>query len=450
MEENVRQKELEKSILDALNSPAALAAAVAEVHAEDLAGIIEELRDEDRIKVIEAAGPELASEIFLHLSDERLDAIIKQMDARQLSGIVQEMESDDATDFVAELPQEVAEEVLQALPAEDSAEVRELLKYPENTAGGLMQLELIALEEGRSCQDAIDLIRAKMEEVPDIHFVFVTDAGDRLVGVVPLKRLLLNPPNTRLADIMDRDPEAIPVTHSEDDVAQAFRKYDIVALPVVDADGRLLGRIMHDDILDLVTETATEDMMRVAGTDEEELEYTGLLRSIRYRLPWLISSMLGGLFMAGIIGGLGAPAQYAIALASFIPVITGMGGNVSTQSSAIVVRGLALGEITAGDILRIVYKELRVGVSMAIICGTLLGTAAMLFNHTPAIGAVVAASLFCSMGWAALLGTSIPLALDKLKMDPALGAGPLVLTIADISGLTIYFTLANALLAKIG
>ncbi len=444
------ERDLSK-VLAIIEQPETIRKLLEEVRPGDVAELIEKLTDDaHKIKIFQALGDEEASEILPLLNDQNREIVMEKMTVSEISEIVEEMDSDDAADIVQELPDEQQEKLLAALPAEDSAEVRPLLTYPEESAGGIMQLELVSLRDSQSCHDAIEMIRAKSDEVEELHNVFVTDSNDVLLGVVPLRKLILNSPDTPIKEIMEPDPVSVNVMEDEEAVGRIFRKYDIVSLAVVDDAGRLVGRILHDDAIDVITESATEDLLKAAGTDEEEFESASWLHAVRSRLPWLLSSLLGGLVMAAIIGGLGAPLKHTIALAAFIPVILGMGGNVSTQSSAIVVRGLVLGKINGDGMVRFLLKELRVGLAMALTCGFLIGFVASMMNENPMIGVVVGFSMAVSMAFASIMGTSVPLILNRLNADPVLGAGPIVLTMADISGLVVYFTVASYMLKTIG
>ena len=437
-------------LLSVMDQPEIILKMLGEMRPGDVAELIEKLVEDDhKIKVFQALDEEDASEILPDLNDENREIVTGEMSVREMSEIVEEMDSDDAADFVADLPEEQMEELLAVLPEEESAEVRSLLTYPEDSAGGIMQLELVALRDNQTCHDAIEMIRSMSDEVEELHNVFVTDSSENLVGSLPLRKLILNTPETPLKKIMEPDPVMVNVMEETEAVAHIFRKYDIVSLPVVDESGRLLGRILHDDILDVITEIDTEDLLKAAGTDEEEFESASWLQAVRYRLPWLLSSLVGGLVMAAIISGMGATLKQAIALAAFIPVILAMGGNVSTQSSAIVVRGLALGKISGRGIGRFLLKELRVGLAMAVTCGVLIGVIASVMNENPMIGVVVGFSMAVSMSFASVMGTTVPLILNKLDVDPVLGAGPIVLTMADISGLVIYFAMAGFMLKAI-
>lgn len=435
-----------------IDSPDRLKEITGKLHPGDIAEIIEKkLSEEEKVKLFNSLDLEAAGGVIVLVNEDIRNLLLEELEPKQIASIVHEMDSDDAADFLGELPEERSQKVLAHLPVKDSTEVRSLLQYPEDSAGGIMQLELVSLKHDQTCSDAIRLIRSKAEEVPELHSILVTDNGEKLVGVVPLRKLILNPKETHIKKIMEEDAVSVNVLADREEVAQIFRKYDVVSLPVVDAEERLLGRIMHDDVLDVITEENTEDMLKVAGTDEHDLDTVSWIQAARYRLPWLLFSLLGGVIMAGIITGMGAPLEQVIALAAFIPVITGMSGNVSTQSSAIVLRAIVLGKINGSGnvIFSLLLKELWVGLAMATFCGLLIGVVSWWLKQNPGIGLVVGLSLCTSMAFAAMFGSLIPLVLNRLKADPVLGAGPIVLTAVDISALVIYFTIAHVLLTLI-
>ncbi len=430
-----------------LENPEKLREITADLRAEDMAEILEKrFSGEEKVILFRAMPPEEAAEVAVLVNDELRELFFQEMKPDQTAIIVQEMESDDAADFLGSIPDEDSQSILAHLPVKDSAEVKNLLQYPEESAGGIMQVELIALSESQTCGDAIRLIRSMADEVPELHNVFVTDENGKLSGIVPLHKLILNPKETIIRDVMEEAPLSVDVTADREEVAQIFRKYDLVSLPAVDGEGKLLGRIMHDDVLDVITEESTEDMLKTAGTDEQELESVSWVQAARYRLPWLLSSLVGGVIIAGIISRMGTMLEQVVAIAAFIPIVTGMGGNVSTQSSAIIVRAIVLGKINERNISSHFQKEISVSLAVASFCGSLVGIVAWGLEQNSGLGFVVGISLFCSMFVAALLGTFIPLALKWLKADPVLGGGPLVLTLMDLIGLSIYFSIARLLL----
>ncbi|RQW90944.1 MAG: magnesium transporter, partial [Geobacter sp.] len=365
----------------------------------------------------------------------------------KLTRIVDDMESDDATDLIAELPQEQAQHILGHIDKEDSEEVRELLKYDKETAGGIMQLELVAVGQGSTVQDAIEHIRSSAGEVEDLHHVFIVDDGEKLVGILPLRKLILASPASTVGSIMD--PATIRVTPDVDQekVADIFRKYDIVSLPVVEHDGTLLGRIMVDDVVDVIEKENSEDIMMMAGIPEEDLVYGSHILAIsRVRLPWLITNLFGGLLTGYLMWLFRVALHEVLALVTFIPVITAMGGNIGIQSSSIMIRGFAIGRVDFTNLKRFLYKEIRIGLLMGVACGLVAGCAATLWHKDPVLGPIVALAMIIAITTAACMGTLVPAFFKKLKIDPAIAAGPFVTTANDIVGIIIYLGIATLFL----
>ena len=361
------------------------------------------------------------------------------------------MDSDDATDFVAGLSTEMAEEVLEEAEAEGVEEVRQLMAHKEDTAGGLMALEIVTVNEDSTVDEAIAEIRKKADEVQDIYNVYVVDKEGHLVGTLALKDLILAPGHTPVAEIMNRDFKAVPVTMDQEEVAHFARRYDLVAVPVVDEHGKLLGRITIDDIVDVMQEEAEEDIQRMAGlADEEELRETSVLKIVRVRIPWLFTGLLGGLISATVLSFYSDSLEKVLSLAFFVPVITAMGGNVGIQSSAIVVRGLAMGEIDFGDIFKRLLKELKIALMNGLILGALIFLVVRIGWHEQVgIAMLVGGALLAVIFVASVIGTTVPLILKRLNIDPALATGPFITTSNDIVGLFIYLALATQFLEKV-
>ncbi len=412
----------------------------------DIAEIIKGMENERKIAVFSSLSPEIASDVLLELDEESKVLIVDHIDNKKLTNIVEEMESDDAADFIADLPNEDAKTILSSIPAEESTEVKKLLEYPEDTAGGIMQIELISIKGTATVEEAVGQIKS-FDNAEDIHNVFVTDEQNKLTGILPINRLILHPSSKSVNQLMNKDPIAVEVTVDQEEVALLFKKYDLVSIPVINKEGLLLGRILVDDIVDVLEEEASEDILKIAGTDEEELLFTHTtFRIAGFRLPWLISSLAGGLITGTLIWSFKVTLKEVISLAVFIPVIMGMGGNVGTQSSAIVVRGLATGRINISNFIKLLVKEIRVGLLMGAICGLVAGLIAKIWHANSGLGIVVGLSMFLAIFVAAILGSMIPMVFHRIKIDPAIAAGPIVLAINDIIGLLIFFGLATSML----
>ena len=420
---------------------------ISTLHPADIADLIDGLDEEKKKRLFGLLQIETASDVIMEVDDISRELLIKDMPQDKLTKIVDDMESDDATDLIGELPQEQAQHILGHIDKEDSEEVRELLKYDKETAGGIMQLELVAVPQGVTVHDAIEHIRSSAGEVEDLHHVFIIDEAGKLVGVLPLRKLILASPASTVGSIMD--PATIRVTPDVDQekVADVFRKYDMVSLPVVDHDGRLLGRIMVDDVVDVIEKEDSEDIMRMAGIPEEDLVYGGHILAIsRVRLPWLITNLFGGLLTGYLMWLFRVALHEVLALVTFIPVITAMGGNIGIQSSSILIRGFAIGRVDFSNLRKFLFKEMRIGLLMGVACGVVAGCAAVLWHRNLLLGPIVALAMIIGITTAASMGTMVPAFFKKLKIDPAIAAGPFVTTANDIVGIIIYLGIATLFL----
>ena len=419
------------------------------LHPADVAELISHLDEEAREYVFGLLDNQIASDVLPDLDDSTREDLLEEIDEQKLTEIVDEMESDEAADVVAELPDEVAERVLESVSEEVSQEVKELLQHEEDTAGGLMALEIITINQDATIDEAIAAIRRAADEVHEIenfHYLYVIDDEGKLVGVVSLARLLISRSDRKVADVMERDVVQVSQDMDQEEVAGLFRKYDLVAVPVVDETGRLVGRITVDDVVHVIEEEASEDILKMAGTGDEAIREESAFRIAGIRLPWILTSLFGGLVSGSVIRAFKGTLGQALSLAIFIPIITAMGGNIGIQSASITVRGLALGQIEAFELWKRVLRELRVGVVMGLVCGGGVGLIALFWQGNPALGFVVGAAMLSAITVAATMGTFVPVIFKKLNIDPAIATGPFVTTSNDIIGLIIYFSIARALL----
>ena len=421
-----------------------------DLHPADIADLLDKLSEEDRRFIFELLDTEVASDVILEVEDAHRESLLEKMDEHRLSEIVEEMDSDDATDIVSELPTEVAEAVLESIDKQDSDEVKELLKYPEESAGGIMALEFVSMQENVTVEEAIQRIRKAAEEISEIYNVYVTNEDGILTGVLPLRQLIISSPTTKISAIMETDVMSVTTDMDQEEVANMVSKYDLVAVPVVDNGGNLVGRITIDDIVDVMEEEVSEDISKMVGTDEEEIGETSALRVAGWRLPWIITSLCGGILSGVIISRFEETLGPLLALAFFIPVITAMGGNIGLQSSSMTVRGLATGEIDTHHMARRLLRELRIGILMGIICGGSVGAVVYFWLQNGMLGIIVGSAMFCAITVAATLGILVPIFFNRLKVDPALASGPFVTMSNDITGLVIYFGLATLLLKWTG
>ncbi|MEO5656942.1 MAG: magnesium transporter [Nitrospiria bacterium] len=371
--------------------------------------------------------------------------LLSDMPPHDVVVVLRELASDDVADILGTLAEEKAQEILRLMKSEQSEDVEGLLRYPEETAGGIMSTDFVSLPEETTVKDAI----AHLQETSAkqmVFYLYVTDADGRLVGVVSLRQLLVVSAATPLKRIMTSDVISVVADMDQEEVAKLVARYNILAIPVVDKETRLVGIITVDDVVDVIREEATEDILKMAGATEADLLQMSSVRAARLRLPWLLTSLVGGMITGVFLWFFRPAIQQVIALASFIPVITAMGGNIGLQTSTLVVRGLATGRIESADLRAVFVKELAVGVLMGTICGTIVGVVAQIWHGPAMLGVVVGVSMFIAITVASIMGTLMPIFLRKLGIDPAISSGPFVTAANDITGLVIYLGLATALL----
>lgn len=413
------------------------------------ADVVEALRAVDvkqwpRLLRLVGDESERAETVALLEEDER-GRLLDLLQPDEIGQLIKNLDSDDATDVLEELgPSEQKEALLSLLP-EDRAQVEELLRYEPDTAGGIMQVERAQVRQSDTVDDAINRVRELVEDDIAVHVVYVVDDEERLTGVVEITRLLLHRKEKKIADLIEPPIAKVLPDVDQEQVARLFKKYGIYSLPVVDKEGRLLGRILHDDVIDVVVEEAEEDALKQAGTSVEELLYRDRVFAIaRVRLPWLIVTLMGSLVSAKLIHLYAGVLDAAIVLTAFVPVVTAMGGNVGSQSATILTRGMATGRVDLGDLFGIVLREIRVGLVMGIVCGSAVGVIAALFfsDGKPVLGVIVFAAMVCAMTVAATVGTLAPAIMKRLGIDPAIASGPFVTTANDSIGIVIYLSTA--------
>ena len=428
-----------------------LAKIVNKTHAADLSVVFRSLtlsQQQQLFRLIE--DTEQKGVLFSELEDKFLLEFIDAMKLPEVIEVLEVMPSDDVADLLGKLPSEQADKFLNEMKSEGSEEVEELLSYDDDTAGGIMIPDFIALKEDSTARDAIASIQKDYVDVEMPFYIYVIDEFERLVGVISLRQLVVVQPDTSLKDFMATDIFSVKTGTDQEEVAKLVARYDILAVPVVDESNVLVGIVTVDDVIDIFRMEATEDILKMAGAGEEFVETQSILRSTRIRVPWLFASCIGGIFAFFIIGYFeGSLAKFAY-LAAFIPVIMGMGGNIGTQSSTIVVRGLATGRIHIKEIWQVVFKELMVGLILGVIYGVLIGLVAQVrflyMVSSTAFAISVCLAVISSMSIAALVGSFVPMVFARLNIDPAVATGPFVTTSIDIVSVLFYFTIATTLL----
>jgi len=421
---------------------------IREFRPADLVQLSRHLSKSERLYLFSLLDPETASEFLAELDEPLQEEILQEVGHERLSEVIDEMESDDATDVVAKLPEEVAEEVLERIDREDSAEVRELLSHPEDTAGGIMAKELVAVNKNLTVDQAIQKIRHMAEEIEDIYNVFAVDDDGRLVGVVPLQELLLARPGMKVQHIMDTDVIYVTADVDQEEVARLFKKYDLVSLPVVDDQKRLIGRITIDDVLDVLEEEASEDAQKIAGISADlDFAETSPLRVSRSRLPWLVVSFVGEIISGHLMSMFHTTLTRVLYIVFFVPLIMAIGGNVGNQSAIMVIRGLATGEVDVLEMGRRLRSELMVSLILGVVLSLAIFLISWIWFHDPKIGLVIAMALIAVVINAAMIGTSLPFLLKRFKIDPAVATSPFISTSNDILGLLIYLSVVTFFLS---
>jgi len=419
------------------------------VRPEDLAEWLDFLSGEERQRLVRALDDEMAGSVLSDASPPIRAELLEEMDNRRLARIAEAMPRDEAADLIGELEDAESEEILRHISHEDERVLRGLLSYPEDTAGGIMNPDVVALSPTATVDDAIAALRSADENTVTAA-VYVVDPDRHLTGIVRLRRLVTARPEARLGEIMKTEVITVPVSADQEEVADLVEKYDFMAIPVIGERGHLVGAVTVDDVIDVIEEEATEDIYKMAGSSAEEEESESLLHVARYRLPWLLICLAGTQLSTSVMGLYAGRVHLFEQLSIFTPAILAMGGNTSLQSSTTTVRQLALDNLPKGRYLIHVLREVAVALVMGVACGVVESAVAFLFHGNPLIGFAVGAAMALGMSAASLLGASMPLILDLLGVDPAVASGPLVSTVNDSLGLTIYFTIATLVMVAFG
>jgi magnesium transporter len=418
------------------------------LHPADIADILQEFESDLQAKLLKRLDNETAAEVLTEIDQNSGQALLLLLSDRDVVSLLGEMPSDDAVDIMSALPPEKTERVEALLPSEESEQLHELMEFEEDTAGGIMEIEKIAVREDATIKDAIDLVRAGADEIENLQKIYVVKDNGELTGHIAILDLLLHPPATPVTEKMEKNVVCVPVDMDQEEVAGLFGKYDEFTLPVVDAGRRLVGRITVDDIIDVIEEEASEDITLIAGTTEDELGETSPLKTSRRRLPWLITGLLGQLVAALIMSRHEVSLQTFVVLAFFVPLIVGTAGSIGIQAAVVVVRELALGQIDLMHMGRRVLKELQVAFINGIILGAVLFGIVIFWRHDLGLGTLLLSALMIVILVAALVGASAPLVFQKWKIDPAIATGPFITVLNDIIGLAIYLSMAEVYLLR--
>ncbi len=416
-----------------------------ELHPADVAYILETLPLDERLLVWDLVKAERDGEILVEVSDSVRESLIQSMDKAELLAAAESLDTDEIADIAPDLPHDVIQELLYTLDTQKRARLQSTLAYPEDTVGALMDYEMVTIRADVTLEVALRYLR-RLGELPDqLDKLFVVDRDDELIGVLPLKRLLTSDPDASVAAVMVEDFVKFAPEDEAHEAAQAFERYDLVMAPVVDAAGTLIGRLTIDAVVDYIRESADFDMLSMAGLKEEDL-FSTVWRAAKNRWMWLAINLATAFVASRVIGAFEGSIEKLAALAALMPIIAGIGGNSGNQTITLIIRGLALGHITQANARRLVVKEIGVATLNGLVWGSAVGVFAWLLYDNPALGGVMALAMLLNLLVAALAGIFIPLTLERVKRDPAIGSSVLLTFITDSMGFFIFLGLATLLL----
>jgi len=412
------------------------------MHYADLAEVLRTLELDERVRLLSQLDSEQAAQVLFELDREDILPLLEALGPQVSALVLQEMSTDDAADLIGDLPDDQQERYLGLMSGEEAEDIAELLEYDEQTAGGIMTTEFVAINKELTADEAIKYLRETAPDAETVYYVYVVNDQNQLVGVISLRELILCAPDTRVGDAMRTNVISVNVHTDQEEVARVVAKYDFLAIPVVGDNGELLGIITVDDVVDVIQEEATEDFLRLANVHQERYLELGDLQRAGRRLPWLIALLFGALLAGSVIQFFEDTLIGVVALAFFMPVMAGGPGNVATQTLAVVVRGLATGEVDSRRVFWVIFKEVRVGLIVGVVSGLILAGIATVWQDLT-LGVVVGSSLALGMVVATVIGSLFPLLISRLGVDPALASGPFITTVMDVISLMIYFTMAS-------
>ncbi|NIA72137.1 magnesium transporter [Pelagibius litoralis] len=418
---------------------------VIDLHEADLADLLEHLDRDDRPRLIEFLGNDFDLEVLTHLDSSLREELIEAMEPRQLADSLSDMDSDDAVDIFEDLDEDAQREVLEALPRADRLVLEESLSFPEDSAGRIMQRELLAVPSSWTVGQTIDYMRAAKDLPDDFYDLYIVDPKHQPIGFVPLSRAMRTKRPVPLTDIMTDDMKVVPIEMDQEEVAYLFRQYGLVSAPVVDPGGRLVGVVTVDDVVHIIDEEAEEDLLKLAGVKETDL-YSAVLDTTRSRFSWLLINLFTAVAASIVIAVFEETIERVVALAVLMPIVASMGGNAGTQTLTVAVRALAMRDLSAGNAWRFVGKEVLVGLANGLMFAVLAGALAWLWFDAPMIGVIIGAAMVINLVVAALSGALVPLGLEKLGVDPAVASSVLLTTVTDVIGFFAFLGLATVFL----
>ncbi|MCH2163971.1 MAG: magnesium transporter [Marinovum sp.] len=436
------------SILDALEAGDrdALMANMVPLHAADIADILEQIGGGDRERLIRLYGAEFEGEILSELDESIREEVIGVLKPDVLADAVRELETDDVVDLIEDLEEPQQEAILDALEDTDRAAVEASLSFPEYSAGRLMQREVAMTPEHWTVGEAIDYIRASEDLPEQFYHLILVDPRLHPVGNVTLGRMLGAPRDMALRDLIEDVFQIIPAIQPESEVAYAFNQYHLISAPVVDEEGRLVGQITIDDAMAVLDEEHDEDILRLAGVNEESSLSDNVMDTTKRRLPWLAVNLVTSILASLVIAQFDVAIAQIVALAVLMPIVASMGGNAGTQSLTVAVRAMATKDLTASNLMRVIWREVAVGLINGVVFAVVMGIVGVIWFGSPGLGLVIAVAMVINLVVAGLAGTVIPVALEKVGIDPALASGAFVTTVTDVVGFFAFLGLAVVVL----
>jgi magnesium transporter len=441
-------KEFINNLISALESEdnSYIVEAINPLHPADIAEILEIVDIPQAQYLYQLLDEELASEVLVEIEEDTREQFLESFSAEQIAESIEKMDADDATDVIQDLPEDVQEEVLEALKDEEhSSDISMLMNYDVDSAGGIMDVDFVSADWNWTVKNALKKLREQVENVDQVYTIYVVDSSNEFKGILSLKRFLYTSDETLIKDIYKKDSISVLANEDSESVALKMEKYDLVVVPVVDENNKLLGRITIDDALDVIKEEAEKDYQMASGISEKVESSDSLFVISRARLPWLLIGLLGGILGAYVIGFFEYQLKENAVMATFIPLILAMGGNVGVQSSAIIVQSLANNTLNYESIFKKLFKELLVALFNGFICASIALIFCWITRSDFYLALTIGVSLVAVFTYAGLFGTFVPLILNKYKIDPALATGPFITTTNDIIGLLIYFLIGMAL-----
>lgn len=417
-----------------------------DLHSADIAYILEALPLEDRLSVWQLVKAERDGDILLEVSDAVRETLIADMEDHELLAAAKEMDADELADLAPELPRDVVHELMESLDAQQRERVRSALSYEEDQVGALMDFEMVTIREDVTLEVVLRYLRRLRELPGHTDKVFVIDQEGALKGVLPIKRLLVNDPEKRVSEVMANDPVTFHPDADAYEAAQAFERYDLVSAPVVDKNRRLIGRLTIDEMVDLIREESESEVLNMAGLREEEDIFASVWRSLRNRWSWLAVNLITAFVASRVIGLFEGSIERLVALAALMPIVAGIGGNSGNQTITMIVRAMALDQVSTGNTRRLLKKELSVAVLNGLVWGGVIGVVAWLLYHSWSLGLVMTAAMTLNLLLAAFMGVMIPMSLAKLGKDPAMGASVMITAMTDSGGFFIFLGLATVFL----